>query len=187
MRLEEVAVGIQSGNWDSQITAKPIDFVAGQFEANGTTYYLETQLTIGRYCEFVILQRELSNGMTLQQIYDSHVTQRQLLNQVRFADAAVQVDKIINHCVNIKQKEPTVLKLCTLFINTKDEDRTVWNNDTVTRKLEDWKKAGISVADFFAVALTLAPGFIEIYNSFTQSIIEKLGMAQEIVEAAMEA
>lgn len=183
-RVNEVAQAINDGKWDALNPVKSIDFSAGSFEANGETYYLESKLSIGRYCEFVILQRELQMGMTLEEIYESQKVQKQLLNQVRFADAAVHVDKLINHCIKLKEKEPTVLKLCTLFINAKDEDRTVWNNDLVVKKLNDWKKAGINTSDFFAIALTLVPGFIEIYNNFTQSIIEQLGMAKDIVNAA---
>jgi hypothetical protein len=78
------------------------------------------------------------------------------------------------------------MKICTLFMNTEDEDRTVWNNDVVMRKLEDWKQAGIDVNDFFDIALILVPSYIEIYNKFTQSITEKLGIAEEIIRAATE-
>lgn len=171
--------------WDSLNKLKSIDFASGQFTANGKTYFLETKLTITRYCEFQILQRELGMGMTLQEIYDGFLDCRKLLNQTRFVDSAVFVDKILMHCMKLKEKEPTVLKICTLFCNTEDEDRTAWGNDLVVKKLEDWKKEGIYVGDFFDVALTLAPGYIELYNKFTQNISEALGVAKDIVNAAM--
>ena len=169
--------------WDSLEKIKKIDFSSGQFSANGKTYFLETKLTITRYCEFQILQRELGMGMTLQEIYDGFLDCRKLLNQTRFVDIAVYVDKILLHMSKLKEKEPTVLKICTLFINTEDEDRTTWGNDIVVKKLEDWKKEGIDVQDFFAVALTLVPGYIELYNKFTLSTSESLGVAKDIVNA----
>jgi hypothetical protein len=172
------------GNWDSLGKLKNINFSSGQFTANGKTYYLETKLTITRYCEFQILQRELGMGMTLQEIYDGFADMRKLLNQNRFVDSAVFVDKVLTHCMKLKEKEPTILKICTLFCNTEDEDRTAWGNDMVVKKLEDWKKEGIEVADFFVVAVTLVPGYTELYNRFTQSISEALGIAKEIVDAA---
>lgn len=172
-------------NWDSLDKLKNIDFASGQFTANGKTYYLETKLAISRYCEFQILQRELAMGMTLQEIYDGFLDSRKLLNQTRFVDVAVFIDKILTHCSKLKEKEPTILKICTLFINTEDEDRTTWGNDLVVRKLDDWKKEGIYVGDFFDVALTLAPGYIELYNKFTQNITEMLGVAKEIVSAGL--
>jgi hypothetical protein len=177
---------IDTSNWDSLGALKRIDFKAGQFEANGKTYYLETRLPIGRYCEFVILQRELQMGMTLEQIYEAMITQRELLNKVRFADAAVHADKLLNHMVKLKEKEPTMLKICTLCVNTKEEDRTQWGNDTVVQKLEDWKRAGIDTHDFFAIALIIVPGFTELYTSFTQNILEKMEVAQTVINAALE-
>lgn len=170
-------------NWDQLNKFKNIDFNAGKFEANGKTYYLETKMNIGRYCEFLILQRELTMGMTLQELYEAWSVQKQLLNQTRFVDAAVYADKVMNHCVKLKEKEPTVLKICTLFINTAEEDRTKWDNDLVVRKMEDWKAELIDKDDFFHVAFTLVPGFIAIYNNFTQSIMERLDIAEEIVSA----
>lgn len=177
---------ISTENWDKENPLKRIDFDAGQFEANGKTYYLETRLSVGRYCEFVILQRELQMGMTLQEIYEAMITQRELLNKVRFADAAVHADKLLTHMVKLKEKEPTMLKICTLCINTKEEDRTKWGNDTVVQKLEDWKKGGYDVHDFFAIALIIVPGFTELYTNFSQSILEKMAVAHEIINAAMQ-
>jgi hypothetical protein len=172
--------------WDKLGALKSIDFESGQFDANGKTYYLESKLTVARYCEFMILQRELQMGMSIEEIYTGMIDQRKLLNQMRFVDASVHCDKFVTHCIKLKEKEPTVMKICTLFINTEDEDRAVWNNDLVVRKLADWKKEGINVSDFFEVALTLVPTFIEHYNRFTRSIIEQMGVAETIVEAAMK-
>lgn len=173
-------------NWDQLKKLKHIDFDSGKFEANGKIYYLESQLTIARYCEFQILEKELGMGMTLKEFYDGLMTQRQLLNQTRFVDCAVWTDKMILHCAKLKEKEPTVLKFCTLFCNIEDEDRNTWGNDLVVKKMEDWKQSGIDVKDFFVLALTLAPRYIEIYNDFTQSISEKLGIAKEVVSALAE-
>lgn len=177
---------IDTSNWDKLGALKRIDFKAGEFEANGKTYYLETRLSVARYCEFVILQRELQMGLTLEQIYEAMITQRELLNKVRFADAAVHADKLLNHMVKLKEKEPTMLKICTLCINTKEEDRSKWGNDTVVQKLEDWKKGGYDVHDFFAMALIIVPGFTQLYNSFTLDTLEKLGVAHEVINAVME-
>jgi len=186
MRVNEVAKSIHSGKWNVLETMKKIDFDSGKFEANGTTYYLESKLNVSRYCEFQILQAELSMGMTLKEIYDSMFTNRDLLNQMRFVDAAVFTDKLIMHTAKLKHKEPTVLKLCTLFINTENEDRSIYNNDMVVKKLADWKAENIDVEDFFAIALTLAPGFIEIYNNFTQNIMAKMEVAQEFMNSAVK-
>lgn len=184
MNLQAVADSIAAGKWDTLKPLKNIDFNAGKFEANGETYYLETKLTIGRYVEFVILESELHKGVTTKDYYDSLITTKKLLDQLRFSDIAILNDKAIHHTIKLKEKEPTIFKFCTLFMNTENEDRTTWGNDLVVKKLADWKKADIDFQDFFAAALILLPGFIELYNSFTQSIINQLGVAGEIISAA---
>jgi hypothetical protein len=171
-------------NWDSLGKLKKIDFGSGKFEANGKTYYLETKLTSSRYCEYQILQRELAMGMTIKEIYDGFSDMRKLLNQTRFVDSAVFVDKILTHCLKLKEKEPIMLKICTLFVNTEDEDRTTWDNDLTVKKLEDWKREGIDVECFFRIALTLVSGFTKIFNDFTQSTLEAMGVAADIVNAS---
>jgi hypothetical protein len=87
------------------------------------------------------------------------------------------------NCVNLKIKEPPVMKICALFINTENEDRSAWNNDVVVKKMADWKASDIDVHDFFVIALTLVPTFIGLYNKLTQSILSQMDVAEEIISA----
>lgn len=170
-------------NWDMLNKIRHINFEEGKFEANGTTYYLETKLTVSRFCEFIILEKELATGMSLKELYDGVIGFRKLLNDVRFVDCATFCDKIIMNCVNLKMKEPPVMKICALFINTENEDRSTWNNDVVVKKMADWKASDIDVHDFFVIALTLVPTFIGLYNKLTQNILSQMDVAEEIISA----
>lgn len=163
-----------------------IDFSTGKFEANGKTYYIETDLTVSRFCEHKILEKELAMGVTLDELYQSMTTIKQLLNQVKFVEAAVFVDKIINHCANLKHKEPTILKMCTLFLNTDGEDRAAWNNDMMMRKLQDWKASNIDVNDFFEVALILTPFYTGVYNRLTLNISENMEVVTDLMSATLK-
>lgn len=185
MNLQAVADSIAAGKWDTLKPLKNIDFNEGKFEANGETYFLETKLTIGRYVEYVILEDEMKKGVSTKEYFENLGKYKKLLDQLRFSDLAVMNDKAIHTTRQLSNREPTVLKICSLFINTEKEDRTTWGNDMVVKKLADWKKAGIDMQDFFAVALILLPGFIENYNNFTHAIISQLGDAQEIISAAI--
>ena len=104
-----------------------------------------------------------------------------MLNQTRFVDVSVFIDKVVNNCSKLKEKEPFLYKIATLFCNTEDEDRTTWNNDLVVKKLNDWKE--YDAQDFFEVALTLSPGYREIYNGIILNILEGMDVAKEIVNA----
>lgn len=174
---------IVSDNWDSLGKMQKIDFESGKFEANGKTYYLETKLSIARFCEFQVLEKEMAMGMTIKEIYEGLQKNDKLLNQQRFVDCAVFNRELINHCAMLTKKEPVILKICTLLINTENEDRSKWDNDLVVRKLDDWKAANIDVNDFFYIAFALVPGYINVYNLLTQSILENLQIAKDIVDA----
>ena len=153
---------------------KRIDINSGEFEANGKTYYIESGLSVKRFCEFQILEKELAMGMSVQKVYETLGIIGQLLNQIRFKDAAVQLDKILHGMAKLPEKEPVVFKICTLFLNTKDENRADWGNDLVVSKMNDWKAEGIDVNDFFTLAFNLVPGYTKLYKMLTQDILGAL-------------
>lgn len=173
-------------NWDKLNKTRIIDFESGQFEANGTIYYLETTLTVARFCEFQILEKELALGMGLKDFVDGQKKLRDLLNQQRFVDCAVLVTKLMEHSIVLNHKEPIILKLCSLFINTENEDRSMWNNDLVVKKLNDWKASDIAYKCFFDIAVILVPGYIDLYNVLTQHILELGTLTKEMITAMQQ-
>lgn len=92
-----------------------------------------------------------------------------LLNGVKFVEASVKLDNLMSGIKKLEEKEPTLLKLCALFINSKDEDRTSINQDQISRKIEDWATE-YDVRDFFSFALTTIKGFTQVYSNVTQVI-----------------
>ena len=183
MSEQKKPTAIISENWDKLGKMNRIDFETGKFEANGKTYYLETKLSIARFCEFQILEKEMATGMTIKEMYEGLQKNDKLLNQQRFVDCAVFNRELLNHCSILSKKEPVILKICTLLINTEDEDQSKWDNDLVVKKLADWKAANIDVNDFFLIAFSIVPGYINVYNMLTQSILDNLPQAKEILDA----
>lgn len=171
-------------NWNKLNKLRNIDFDSGQFEANGKTHYLENKLAVGRFCEFQILQRELWTGMSVQDFFKVFMDIEKLLNQLRFNDIAISVNQVKAHMAKVKEKEPVMFKICTLFINTEEEDRNKWDNDLVVKKMHDWKESGIDSHDFFHIALTLVPGFVEQFNMFIQSISGSLEVGKVLLDNA---
>ena len=149
---------------------KRIDLNTGIFEANGTRYTIEGALTIERYAELQILEKELGYGLTFKAMFDKLQQAFNLLNKQKPADAAVLLNDMIRGVAMVQQREPLVLKICALFMNTADEDRSSFSADMYNRKIADWKAEKLDMRDFFTVASNSVNGFIEIYRTVTRII-----------------
>jgi hypothetical protein len=149
---------------------KRIDLNTGIFEANGTRYTIEGALTIERYAELQILEKELGYGLTFKAMFDKLQQAFNLLNKQKPADAAVLLNDMIRGIAMVQQREPLVLKICALFMNTADEDRSSFSADMYNRKIADWKAEKLDMRDFFTVASNSVNGFIEIYRTVTRII-----------------
>lgn len=149
---------------------KRIDFESGKFVANGTEYIIEGALSIERYAELQLFEKELANGMTFQTMFDKLQSLYSKLNKQKFADCAVELNDMIRGYAKLQEREPAILKICTLYINAKEEDRRTWNADMMNAKIADWKTEGIDMRDFFAVASSSIGGFSEVYRKVTRII-----------------
>lgn len=158
---------------------KRIDFKAGKFTANGKTYTIEGALSIERYAEFQILEKELAYGFTAKDIFDKLRKMWDNQNKLKFVENAVLLDNLMRGIVKLEERNPTVLKICALFINTPDEDRATITQDLIDVKIADWKAEGLDMRDFFQVASSSVNGFLEIYKTVSRII-----SAQEETPAA---
>lgn len=149
---------------------KRIDFNAGTFEANGKTYTIEGALSIERYAELQILEKELAYGFTTKAIFDKIRQLWDNQNKLKFAENAVILHDLMRGVTKLEERTPTVLKICALFINTPEEDRTGLTREMIETKINDWKAAGIDMRDFFQVASSSVNGFLEIYQTVTRII-----------------
>lgn len=149
---------------------KRINFETGAFEANGVKYQIESGLSIERYCEMQILEKEMGFGVTFRSIFDKLKSVYLEMNKTNFVGAAVTLDNLLKGIAKIEEREPVVMKICCLFINYEGENRASWNNDLVVKKMNDWKLEGLDVQDFFTVALNSVSGFMEIYKKITEAI-----------------
>jgi hypothetical protein len=151
-------------------TLKRIDFQTGEFTANGTLYRIEGALTIERYAELQILEKELGYGMNFKTMYERLEKLYKLINATKFADAAVLLNDVMRGIAKVQEREPTVLKICALFINADNEDRTAFSQPLIDKKISDWKAEGIDMRDFFMVASNSVSGYLEVYRKVTQLI-----------------
>lgn len=151
---------------------KQLDVTQPSFVANGVTYHIESALSIERFCEYQILEKEAGFGITFKRIFENLQELHALMNSIRFVEAAVLLDNLMSGVAKTEEREPTLLKICALFMNEKDEDRTIINNDMIVKKIADWK-AEYDIRGFFTLALNMVDGFLETYAKATHIISGK--------------
>lgn len=157
---------------------KRIDFEKGKFEANGKIYTIEGGLSISRYAELQILEKELGFGFTVKSIFDKLQTMWKNQNGLRFAENAVILNDLIRGIAKVQEREPVFLKICALFMNTEGEDTRTITKDMIDAKINDWKTEGLDMRDFFQAASSSVNGFLEIYRTVTRIISEQDGESQ---------
>lgn len=165
-----------------------IDFQTGKLytpdrtkEINGVTvaiparvYTVHNFLSVERYCEFQIFEKELAYASTFKTTFDKIKKALAQMNAMKMVDAIITLTDLVRGMVKVEEREPTVLKICALFINYEGEDIHSYSKDVEADKINDWKGAGVDMRDFFTVALHTVPGFLEIYAKISQSITEAL-------------
>ncbi len=157
---------------------KRIDFKAGSFTANGKVYTIEEGISIERYAELQLLEKEMAYGFTVKGIFDKLQTVHANMNKLRFVESAIILNDLMRGAAKLEERTPTILKICTLFMNTPGEDRTTISTDLMDEKITDWKKEGIDIRDFFTVAFSTVNEFLAIYQSVTRTISAMEGNAE---------
>ena len=153
---------------------KRLNLKDNSFMANGRKYFYSSRMSIDRFMEFERLQAHVGFGKDFKHIYDKLKDCYNHLNGNRLADGAVIVHNLINGIAqNLEKREHPMLQMCALFINREDENVDVFDEDMTTQKINDWKKEGYSVEDFFQLAFNFVEGFIPAYNEIIQNISEE--------------
>lgn len=163
------------------IQLKTLDPQQRSFEANGKTYHIETRMSIARFHQFQIYEKEAGFSITFEGMVHTLKEAYQDLNTMKAADASVKIHNLLAGMVNISEKEHTLLKICALFMNTDDEDRGEINEDMISRKIEAWQNE-YDVNGFFTLALNTVSGFFKIYAEMRQIISQTTGLSPEASE-----
>jgi hypothetical protein len=161
------------------IQTKRIDMTKTSFMANGKEYFITSFLSVARFCEFQIFEKEFAYSTDLKSLFKEvsacHKLLKDAVNFGSVSDVIIKLDNLQRGIARLEEKEPTALKLCSLFINTVDEDPGFWSVDLMNVKIEDFKASGIEMQDFFQLALTSQHSYIDIYKQMSDkfSTIEK--------------
>lgn len=145
-----------------------IDFKLGKFMANGTEYLVESAISVDRWNWYERQEVEVGLNIRFEHLYSKLQEQWDHINNQEFGHSAVICRDIIEGVGrNMQRRDPEVLKMCALFINTKDEDRRFITDDIIRKKIEDWREEGINMRSFFHFAIAIIPGYINAYKDIS--------------------
>lgn len=153
---------------ETKTSLKKLDLNKKTFIANGRIYRIDSELSIKRFAEYQILEKEAGFGINFKTIFNSLKQIHKLMNEVKFVEASVKLDNLMRGVAKIDERKPTLLKMCALFINREDEDITEINNSLMEEKINDWKEYDVN--SFFQFALATIDGFIEVYKNAMELI-----------------
>lgn len=159
---------------------KHIDLSKDSFTANGTEYLIRNTLTVERYKQFERMQNHYAFGLQFKQIYDRLEQSIDLANKGKGIEAWNVIFNLKEGIVyRIEDRQHPALLICSLFMVTRDEDITTWDEALAKRKIEDWTKEGIDINDFFQCASNFVNGFIQIYDEISQSILKGMPVKEK--------
>lgn len=154
--------------------AKRIDFTKDVIPANGKNYKLITELTIERFKKLDEMEVEFFYGFDMKGMFEKLKETFEYLNKGKVADASVRIHNLMKGIADkVDKREPIMLRMCSLFLITEDEDITTWSEDLCKQKVEDWQKEGYAMNDFFSLVATSVPGYLESYEEIIQNTSEK--------------
>lgn len=142
-----------------------------EFEANGTKYFIASSLSIERMALREQFDLEFGIGASFKETFDTLREAYNLLNERKFADAAVCLNDRMKGIVNVEKKEVPAVRFCTLFINAEGEDITTYSDEIAAKKIEDWKREGIDSKFFFQLAALSTNGFINAFKEITRNTL----------------
>lgn len=156
----------------SNKSLKVIDINSKEFVANGKTYYIESSLSFKRFLMYQKLQIECGYEVGFYGLYEKIKKIYELCDKMKFAEIAVLTHNIISGIAKVDERKIPALQLCALFINEKNEDRHIINDDIVDRKIADWEAEKLDILPFFQLAAISMKGFMDAYKEITQTTLE---------------
>lgn len=163
---------------------KRIDFQSNKLETEKHTYRIVDSLSVDKYQEFLILQQQVSYGISFEESFNIDKQIYEALKKTDFVQAsALLYNKMAGISRNIEKRNDPVLRICALFFIREDEDQSKYNKELCDEKIEDWTTAGVDFKDFFQLAAMLVPGLLNAFDEILAltSIVEN--KAAEVGEA----
>lgn len=144
----------------------------GQLKVGDVVYQMEADISIERFNAYQRWETEASFGLTYKQMMGNW---RKVWDMVqdggRNGEIGVVAYNTMQGITRQDENDVAVLKLCAVFLNAPDEDRTGLDLAVVDRKMNHWREAGVPIQFFIQLSAILINGFIADYNAISQGII----------------
>lgn len=148
---------------------------ASSWEANGKTYKVAEELSVYRHKVLDRLQVIAAFNGDLQTIFSKASDAYNAINALKAAEAAVILNGLLEGTGRaLREEEPVLLLICTLFISREGEDITTWEEADARLKIQDWQAEGYAMRDFFALALNLQRAYNSLLESTTPLDLQEL-------------
>jgi len=157
----------------NQNEVKHLDQTKSYFEANGVKYHITNNLCIERWRHFEDLQALVGFGRSFEDLFTAFKDIWSALDEKGGAKVASASIICHNAMTGIKtkleQRHHPALMICALFINGEGEDEKVYDEEVMANKVQNWQTEGYDINDFFQLAWSLVPSFIETYKEDMES------------------
>lgn len=151
------------------ITAQTKEFIA-----NGKKYKIESSISADRYRFYLKESPSLAFGQSIGELFNGYLEIFNITNEdgCRKGDIAVIARDAMKGIEGVvaRKDHPTVLRLCTVFINEESEDRRILTEEMISTKIEDWIEEGIDIQSFFAFASASIDGLRNLYETSLELI-----------------
>lgn len=165
-----------------EVTIEP----GSSFVANGRTYFVMDNFSIGRFDKIEDLEHELLQFSDKRTCHQVMVSAMKKINECSPGDAYMQLyNKVDSDQRNAKIIHYT-LRLCTAYINTEDEDIRYLPDELIKRKIDDWSAEGLSARPFLVFAASACRGLLEYYSRPMQNILQDARTISELIAEALD-
>lgn len=139
------------------------------FECGGRKFYISDKMSFIKFEKLSEWSLEFGFSATFKDIFTQLKRLYEVLNQTKFADAAIICHNIMTGIVNLEQKDNAAFRICALFILEEGENEIDYNEAKISEKIECWSKE-LEVSFFLNFAAAIIPKWIAAYRLVSQSI-----------------
>ena len=151
-----------------------IDLNKKSFKANGKEYFIESGLSFERFLMYQKLQLEVGYEVGFYGVFKALEKAYSFCNDGKIGDTAVILHNIMNGIKTVDERRVPMLDLVCLFVNEKNEDRKIINDDMIKAKISDWEAEGLDMMPFLQLAVSSIKNFSTVYEEFTQNISQQI-------------
>lgn len=152
-----------------------LDLSKSEWVINGNNYYLEPNISAGRYKQYEKFSVEFGYGVDFESMHEQIGKAINMIND----NHAVQGHTVLYNLYssmknNLEKRANRAMKVCSIFILKEGEDPAKYDNKLAEAKIKDWEDGGVAIDDFFHLAFNLVPGLLDALEADSQRDLKKV-------------